>query len=63
MNLTNINVSTSINENNRDKRELNNEKQNCNSKTEEADMLDCNVIPRDNDDDEPLNTTGMSHKI
>ena len=63
MNLTNINVSTPINENNRDKEKLNNEKQKCNSKTEQADMLHCNVIPRDNDDDESLNTTGMSHKI
>ncbi|XP_043512339.1 probable serine/threonine-protein kinase fhkE isoform X4 [Frieseomelitta varia] len=57
MNLTNANVSTPINENNRDKEKLNNEKQMCNSKTEQADMLHCNVIPRDNDDDESLNTT------
>ena len=57
------NVSTPINENNRDKEKLNNEKQKkCNSKTEEADMLNCNVIPLDNDDDES-SLTGMSRKI
>lgn len=63
MHLTNTNVNTPINENNRDKEKLNNEKQNCSSKTEEIDMLHCNVIPWDNDDDESLNTTGMLHKI